>query len=40
MNAVTGYLSRFQTQSSVQGSKEPGNGGGKDYRAEGGHYAV
>lgn len=29
MNAVTGYLSRFQTQSSVQGSKEPGNGGDK-----------
>ena len=29
MNAVTGYLSRFQTQSSVQGSKEPGEGGDK-----------
>lgn len=29
MNAVTGYLSRFQTQPSVQGSKEPGNGGDK-----------
>lgn len=29
MNAVTGYLSRFQTQSSVLGSKEPGEGGDK-----------
>lgn len=29
MNAVTGYLSRFQSQSSVQGSKEPGTGGDK-----------
>ncbi len=29
MNAVTGYLSRFQTQLSVQGSKEPGEGGDK-----------
>ena len=29
MNAVTGYLSSFQTQSSVQGSKEPGEGGDK-----------
>ena len=27
MNAVTGYLSRFQSQSSVQGSQEPGKGG-------------
>lgn len=29
MNAVTGYLSRFQSQSSVQGSSEPGKGGDK-----------
>ena len=27
MNAVTGYLSRFLSQSSVQGSQEPGKGG-------------
>ena len=29
MNSVSGYLSRFQTQSSFQVSKEPGEGGDK-----------